>query len=65
MQFSKKNNKKFQVWDKGSKNDKKNQNFTKIFKIFEFPINFGPLNPHKYFFEYLFGKVHSFSKISV
>merc|ERR1712030_210330 len=30
----KKNNKKFQVWDKGSKNDKKIQNFTKIFKIF-------------------------------
>merc|ERR1711984_57096 len=24
---------------------KKIQNFTKIFNIFEFPINFGPLNP--------------------
>jgi len=62
MQFSKKNNKNFKFGIKGPKMLKKNQNLT---KIFEFPIIFGPLKPPKYFFEYLFGNIHNFLKISV
>merc|ERR1711984_43723 len=51
--FKKKIIKNFQFGIKGPK----------IIKILEFLINFGPLNHPKYFFEYLFGTVHSFSKI--
>jgi len=46
--FKKIYNKKFQVWVKGSKKDQKLKILPNFF-LFEFPINFGPLNPPNIF----------------
>jgi len=49
MQFSKKIYKKFKVWVKGSKNDQNLKILPYFFFKFEFPINFGLLNPTNIF----------------